>query len=417
MATDAGKRACSRTVAATSLAVVVLAAAAFSAARPAVAFLARMQGASMVMVSTLTSAFTAARATSAAIGGYLSDRRPKARIEVARFALAGFAAVVFAMYVFHSPLQLVLLMAAWGVLSGVYWPTLQVLVGLAGSLVGRPGLYTGLYFATSGLGSALGYQLYGLLKLPHEEMLLASALLHAAAAVTAFSGFTRAAALCRSARSLVGGPVSGARERRGLLLEPQTVWVLLASFVTGTSLGVTAEFMYVYLGEVQGLERGRLGSVLAAASALSILSAALAGRAADRFGLVATLRTVLLVNAAGFLMLASVSPAAAVVGVVVAFSAQRALMPLTRTVMAASSSGTVGTVVGASNTVSSLGASIAPLLAGALYERAESLESAVFGLYLKGAAFIVVAALSLVVAALPLASTRRIQGDGPRSDT
>jgi MFS family permease len=366
----------------------------------------------MVVVSTLTSAFTAARATSAAIGGYLSDRRPKARIEVARFALAGLAAVMFAMYVFHSPLQLVLLMAAWGVLSGVYWPTLQVLVGLAGSLVGRPGLYTGLYFAASGLGSALGYQLYGLLKLPQKEMLLASALLHAAAAVTAFSGFTRAAALCRSARDLAGGPGSGARKGRGLLLEPQTVWILLASFVTGTSLGVTAEFMYVYLGEVQGLERGGLGSVLAAASALSILSAALAGRAADRFGLVATLRTVLLVNAAGFLMLASVSPAAAVVGVVVAFSAQRALMPLTRTVMAASSSGSVGAVVGASNTVSSLGASVAPLLAGALYERAESLESAVFGLYLKGAAFIVVAALSLVVAALPLAGTRRTQEDG-----
>ncbi len=153
---------------------------------------------------------------------------------------------------------------------------------------------------------------------------------------------------------------------RGLRIDRLSAWVLLAAFSAGFGGGVLREFLYVYLGEAYGMTRGELGSFLAAAGILALVVSIAVGPAADRIGTGSVLAAVLVAGIAGYLLLSmETGVAAALVGLALAQTSVRSSMPLTRNAAAFRSDIAVA-LVGASNTLSSLGMMTGPIVGARL---------------------------------------------------
>ncbi|NOZ59590.1 MAG: MFS transporter [Euryarchaeota archaeon] len=351
-----------------SFLVVFIASVAFYLIKPALALRLRAElGATALEVTALTSGFMVARALAAPLTGFAGDRAPLLRGRVARLCLLPVALLSAAYAFVPEALLAVLLSAVHGFFSGMFWPTLQVIVGFSAPEDKR-GAYLGAYFTLGALGSSIGYALYGLLPLSSTYLILAGAALYALSAMLALLLFSA----CTPAM-----PAGHRREVRLRLssLPPLALWVLVISFAVGGVMGLMNEYLYLFLYEVHGMTRAELGYVLTAAALLSVFSGALSGFLSDMLGIRRVLVAILLLCSLGLLSL-TLSHS----GVIVALSlatvllAVKATLPLTRNIAVAGGSRLEGTVVGLANTFSSAGAAVLPLVAGYLYDALEGEE-------------------------------------------
>ncbi len=316
-------------------------------------------GASILAVSSLTTWYMAARAGASLASGVAaySSRRAWLALVSLPLPLIGLAAWLSSATT-SIPLIMVL-NAAWGFLAGLVWPQAQAMASLASR--GWSGASMSIYFTLGGLGIAAGQYLYGWIPGGNANALRASGAVYAASGVLlamAALGFPYEAGVTQGS---LGG-------LRGLRIDRLSAWVLLAAFSAGFGGGVLREFLYVYLGEAYGMTRGELGSFLAAAGILALVVSIAVGPAADRIGTGSVLAAVLVAGIVGYLMLSmETGVAAALVGLALAQTSVRSSMPLTRNAAAFRSDIAVA-LVGASNTLSSLGMMTGPMVGARLYE-------------------------------------------------
>ena len=360
-------------------------------------------GASALLVSSLTSWFMGARAFSSVFSGFAADASPAARRLFLFLPLALIAVIVYVIPSLGSPSAIILLNAVWGFLSGVVWPVTQAAAAvLAGSWSST---VMSVYFASGSLGISAGQYLYGLLPLSNQDVArLSAGLFAASAAVMAYASRVAPPA----------GPRAG-RKRPGLSRLPDVLrsdglalWILFSALAAGYLSGLLKEFLYIYLGEVYGLDRQALASSLALASLVSFVAGLAVGPLADRVGVAPVLAAVLAMGLAGSLALGlSPSLLGALLGLALAMTAARSSLPLTRNA-AAFTTGLQATLVGASNAFSNIGHMVSPIIAGRLYDTLHGQTLAV----LRGEAtpFLTAAVLLAVTLALYPASVRRRHG-------
>ncbi len=317
-------------------------------------------GASMLLVSSLTSWFMLARALSSAVGGLGVLSSPRAWRLLLSLPLVGIAVVVYTISTSANLILILGLNAVWGLLSGLVWPQAQAAAGVA--LHSRPGAAVSVYFATGTLGLSIGQYIYGVIDLDNASMVRLSSLL-----------FLASAALMAVASGMIPRPaprgMKGLKAAKIRGIDRVSAWIILAAFSTGYTAGILREFLYVYLGEVFDLSRSELGSLLAASGLAALAASLVAGPAADRLGTTRVLSTVLLVGALGGLMLGfSYAPWQALLGLMLAQAAARSSMPLTRNIAAFNHPQALA-FVGFSNTFSSIGQMTGPLAAGLIYDR------------------------------------------------
>ncbi len=338
-------------------------------------------GASIVIVSSLTTWLMAARAASSLASGVLADISPRARLGFMWLPLLGLALLVYFMSSLSSVIYIVALNAAWGLLSGMTWPVTQSVTAL---LAGpqRSGSAMSLYFGVAFLGMTAGQFVYGPLPLDNRGCLRLAAAAFAAAAV-----FIALAAM-EAARVDALPPARPRRGVRGLhrLVTPTAAWILFAAFTIGYASGMMKEFLYIYLGETYSLTREALAGLLAAAGLISFLAGLAVGPLADRLGAAPVLAAVLAAGATGETVLGLAPTAAyALLGMVLINLATRSSLPLTRNARFLGT-GYASTLVGLSNTLNNIGQMAGPIAAGLLYEHTKDTP-------LHGAPFLTAAAL------------------------
>jgi MFS family permease len=347
-------------------------------------------GASVLLVSSLTSWFMAPRAAAALLGGLLSDLSARARRLFMSAPMLAISALVYLLGLLRDPYLIVLLSTVWGLLSGLVWPTTQTVTALL--VRHRAGSAMSVYFASAFLGMVLGQGLYGLLPLGNAALVRLSSLFFAAAGLL----------LAAASRSAPPPPPLRRGLRRGLReaassLGPVAVWILFTSLVMGYDSGMMREFLYVYLGDVYRLSRQDLAGVLSTAGILAFLASLATGPAADRLGPRPVLRLLLAAGAAGMLSI-GLAPSAtwALLGIALVNTATRSSLPLTRNA-AFLGTAMASTLVAASNTLNNLGQMTSPLVSAWLYQ---SLHSTQLGPVPGHAApFLVAAALTIAVLA------------------
>ena len=319
-------------------------------------------GASVLLVSSLTSWFMAPRAVSALAAGLLSDLSPTARRTLMSAPMLLISILVYLVAGLRSPYTILLLNAAWGALSGMVWPVTQTVAALLAR--SRAGSAMSLYFASAFLGMVLGQGLYGVLPLDNPGSIRLSAAFFAAA------GFLLAAAsqLAPPPPPLRRGLRRGVREA-ATAVTPLTLWILYTSLVMGYDSGMMREFLYTYLGDVYHLTRQDLAGVLSAAGVIAFLASLATGPAADRKGPGPVLSLLLAAGATGLVMTGAGPHVAYVMaGIALVNMATRSSLPLTRN---AAFLGTTmaSTLVALSNTVNNIGQVASPLVSAWLYEK------------------------------------------------
>ncbi|MEB3774368.1 MAG: MFS transporter [Desulfurococcales archaeon] len=343
-------------------------------------------GASMLVVSSLTTWFMAARALSSTVSGLGASISHRVWKALLLLPLPLVSLIVYLLGSMRDPATILALNAAWGFVNGLLWPQAQAAAGTL--LKGRGGLGIALYFAIGSLGISMGHYLYGILGLSNPETIRASSTLFLAAspamALVAFKA-EKPGATYRRGQSLAG-------------ISSASLWIIIAAYASGYSSGVLREFLYVYLGEVYGLAREELGSVLALAGIVSLILGLLVGPAADRWGTHRVLAAVLLMGSIGNAFI-GMAPGVtlALVGISLAQASSRSSMPLTRNIGAFDGPQALA-LLGISNTVSSIGQMSGPVIAGTLYDRLGG--SIVLGL--PGEAYPFLVALLLLLLALAL---------------
>ncbi len=334
------------------LLAIFLAAAAFSMIRPVLAYRARYDlAATGFEVSMLATGFMVARALSSPAAGYLGDRVRGSRGLMVKAALASFPLITLGYAYAPSPWVLVGLRGLTGFSAGVAWPGMQTLVARSAP-EDRRASYLGLYFAAGNLGFSLGYGLYGHLPLSRVEY------------------FYLASAMQAGTFLLLAGERLEEAPRRELGWGGglPALWLMLASFAGGFTLGTVSEVTYVYLRELHGVGKAALGNTLLIGSVLGAVSTLAAGRLADRLGEYRAISLILLSTTLGLLLLPLSWTPAALAGMVLIMATARALLPATRSMATTLIPGLAGTLVGLSNTLSNLGSAASPTIAGVIYD-------------------------------------------------
>ncbi|ABM81225.1 conserved archaeal protein [Hyperthermus butylicus DSM 5456] len=321
-------------------------------------------GASALVVSSLTSWFMGARAFSSILSGIAADTLPSARRMLMILPLGLTAVIVYTIPSLESPIAILFLNALWGFLSGAVWPVVQT----AAAMLAGPWSSTvmSVYFASGSLGTTAGQYLYGVLTVDNPGAVRLSALFFASsAAMLAYVSHAAPAAGIRGRRR----SRSGLKAVLGTLRRDRFAsWILLSALAAGYLSGLLREFLYVYLGEVYGLDRQELASTLALADLAAFAVGLAVGQLADRLGVAPVIAAVLATGLAGSLALGlSTSLPVAMIGLALALTATRSSLPLTRNA-AAFSAEYRATLVGASNTLSNIGHLASPIIAGKLYD-------------------------------------------------
>ncbi len=317
-------------------------------------------GTSMLVASSLTTWFMAARAVSSMISGIGAAASKRLWRLFMTAPLVGIAIIVYIISRIRDPFTILALNAAWGFLAGLIWPQAQTVTSMLGG--SKSGTAIAVYFTVGSFGISAGNYLYGVLPYDNAGVVMVSSLAYLVSAL--FIG----------AVSLLAPPPTVEKRRRGdglrevLRIGGLAVWILVAAFAAGYSAGMLKEFLYLYLGEVYGLTREELAEFLALAGVLAVVVSFMVGPLADLLGTGPVLAGILALGVAGNLALGSgAGVGAALAGLVLAQSSTRSSMPLTRNAAAFQHEYAVA-LVGASNTLSSLGQMTGPLVAGKIYE-------------------------------------------------
>ncbi len=317
-------------------------------------------GASVLVVSSLTTWFMLARAVASTLSGFLSQYSETAWRLLMSLPLPMVSLIVYVISGTDSIAAIIALNSAWGFMNGLLWPQAQAAASVL--LRGLSGSGIALYFAVGTLGISLGQYLYAVTSLSNPDIVKTSSLAFLVASIPLISVAGRTTLTPK--RVDRGGRVG----LRGLRIGVVPAWIILAAYTTGYSGGILREFLYIYLGEVFNLGRTELGSILALSGVVGLIAGVLVGPASDKWGTTKMLALVLLMGFLGNLTLGLAhSPLQAFVGLTLAYSAGRSSMPLTRNLQAFNHPQALA-LLGLSNTLSNIGQMTGPLAAGKLYD-------------------------------------------------
>ncbi len=353
-------------------------------------------GASVFIVSSLTTWFMAARAVSSLVSGLGATASGRLWRLFLATPLLVVAVIVYIIPGAGGPPAILALNALWGFMSGLVWPQAQALASYSWK---RSGTAIALYFTVGSLGISAGQFLYGVVPWSNADTVRASSLFFAS------SGALLAFLAWRGEPPVRPRRLTGSSLRDVLRMGGLAAWILLAAYAAGYSSGILKEFLYIYLGEVYGLSREALAAFLSGAGVVSLVVSFSVGPMSDRWGVGPVLLAVLAMGVAGHGMLGMGGPVGlALAGLVLAQASSRSSMPLTRNAAAFQSEYAVA-LVGASNTLSSAGQMTGPLIAGKLYDAFAGAR--VLGLPGESTPFLSAALPMLAVAvAYPLVASR-----------
>jgi len=277
-------------------------------------------GTSILVASSLTTWFMGARALSSLVSGIGATASARLWRLFLTLPLLGIAAITYVIPGIRDPLLILALNGAWGFLAGLIWPQAQTVASLLGGR--RSGTSMAVYFAVGSLGISAGNYLYGVLPYDNAGVVRASSLAYLASAL--LIGYVGLRAPPPTPRRRPPARLSAVLQVGGLAM-----WILLAAFAAGYTAGMLKEFLYIYLGEVYGLDRAALAGFLATAGVLSLLVSLLVGPLSDKLGTGPVLAMVLALGVLGNLALGSgASVSIALAGLVLAQSSSRSSMPL-----------------------------------------------------------------------------------------
>ena len=260
--------------------------------------------------------------------------------------------------------MLFLARALSGTLSAAALPTcLAYVADITGPRERGKGM--GLMGAAMGLGFVLGPPVGGVLgQFGHNTPFLLAAVV---------TGITLLFAVLFLRESLRPGnatpgwrlPVSPFRALR----DPLGPFFALAFFVTLTMSGLETTFPFLVADHL-GVGSTALGWMLGIMGlAVAIFQGAILGRLIHRYGEERILLAGVLVNAAGFLLIASAAQVGSMtVYLTVAGIGNQILRPTNASLISKRTTGGKGVAIGVMNSMDSLGRVVGPLLAGALYE-------------------------------------------------
>ncbi len=334
------------------VAATMVASAGFSLARLGLAMRLLGEGAPAPLVSSLAAAFMAGRASSAWVSGLLAGRgRPIAGYTLLATTLTALAATA-------TPAQLApLLLAAWGLLNGLAWPQVQIAVArLAGRKGSGPAL--SIYFALGGVGTSLGYMVYGYTPSDPEACILGALLIAASSITISYTVHPIVKQHAYSRRQPSRPRSRGSRVRlRGL-----DGTLLGLALLSGYAGGLLAEPLYTLLATAYNMPRTMLGYGLAVVQAVGVTALLAAGPLTAVKGAAPTAKTLLAVAAASPIpTIVSPTPEAAIASASLMAVTGRAASPVTRNPHSYSSRGEE--LVGVANTLSNIGSIVAPLAA------------------------------------------------------
>jgi len=344
---------------------------AFRVSIPAVAFYTRgVLEASALGVGMLTSALFAARAIFAVVSGGLAD---KYGYRVLYYSAAAFllnAAVVNLYAVATSLPEVLAIRFAQGVLNGIAWVPVQVVLGrlVPESVRGR--VYS-VYFALGSLGGMAGNAIYaGLADAPITAVLAVSA-----ASFAASSALVLATAV--SVRGLELRPVRGGTKREigggvgeaglavGLLgVVPLVIIVLGSSMFNSVIRG---DLIYMYMNEVFELSKEVVAGYVALSSLIALPMSYLLSWVSDRVDDATSLKISLGLVLAGALLVGSTWRELALIGLAMAYGGFSGVVPVTRRV-AVTKFRLGGTAIGLVNASGNIGNVVGAALAGYLYD-------------------------------------------------
>ncbi|MCE4606323.1 MAG: MFS transporter [Desulfurococcales archaeon] len=326
--------------------------------RPSLALLLKVNlQATVIAVSSLTSGYMAGRGAMSLVAGFIGDVSPEKRKLLTIIPLTIASAVIYTATYSANPISLILAMTLWGSLAGLAWPTAQTLI--VDATRGKPGTLLSLYFATGTLGVAIGGYLFGILPLTYYAIARIGTILLASSGVILWASSMGITPTTRKRLKL---------KETTRIIDRKVGWILYSAFTAGFLTGLLREYFYVYVYEEFHIGKTGLGSLLAIGSLVALIGGLIVGPLSDRIGVPKTLFLTLLLATTGaaLLSLDKIFVVTAL-GFILALTAGRSTLPLTRNAALLGVGKGGSTMVGFSNMLSNLGNMISPLIAGILY--------------------------------------------------
>lgn len=242
-----------------------------------------------------------------------------------------------------------------GLAAGFMWPLLQSMVAVsAGS---KRAAYLTLYTGLGGLGLVNGYILYTVLGEKVALKIMVASIFYGIASLVAFIGLMfgyRSSCIPREQR------------RMGITFK-DAILVVLFSLMYGLLAGIGAEYSYLVVWEVVGLERSLLGALYAiaflAAAGIDILIARLARRYSEETLILMGLTIMFLTSLMGFL-----DPLLAIVSLGVYVAMVSALLGVARSYsVKLGGEQNVSEALALSNVASGIGVSLMQAISGFIY--------------------------------------------------
>jgi len=337
------------------IALALLGTLAFRIQHPAISFYAReILHASALDIGLLTASFMIARAISSIVAGWVYRYRSIAKLLPATCFVANAVVALVYMYV-RDVASMILLRAVQGILNGLAWVTIQVVLGEAAPRNLRATLYS-IYFAVGSMGIALANYVYSCLSAvsvdPTKLSLAISSLTFVAAALLALLM-----------------PYVEPRKKEGISSRGSlglALSIMLFSFSISLAISFpVSEVVYIYVKEVFSMSKSSVTAMLATAMLVATIIGLILSMVADRLSEKLSLMIVAVLMVSGVVAALIDVVYAMAIALTLLLSISRASISISRRI-AVSRLGPRG--VGYVNAANNIGSVVGSITIGMLYD-------------------------------------------------
>ena len=344
---------------------------AFRVSIPAVAYYTRdILESTALGVGLLTSAFFGARALSAIVSGRLCDKYISKVLYLSSLSFALNALVVNFYPYAQSLIHVVIIRLTQGLLNGIAWVPIQVVLGKSVPTSIRGRIYS-IYFTLGSLGGMAGNAIYSLMvNEPLVKVIHVSSLFFSfSSLITLITAMLKRSSLHKDAdiRTSLSSRkhVESVAVKVGLIgLVPILIIVLGSSLFNSVIRG---DLIYIYMNEVVNLSKGVVAQYIAIAVLASLPMSYLLSWVSDKVSDVASLRLSMIMAFLGALVLVTPHKELVLIGLLLTYSGFSGIVPVARRV-AISKFRLGGTALGIVNAVGNVGNVIGSALAGLIYD-------------------------------------------------
>ncbi len=331
--------------------------------RIVLAFTLRDLGLSVLEITILSSTFMLARGLSAPLIGRLADKGVS-RIAIILIGFLGLGIDSLLYSIIPYP-YMIALRAMDGIYGAMAWTTMQALVHLSSPKEFKGRLMSS-YFMMGGLGGSIGYVFY--------NYLLGNTY-HALLTVSVFYLISILFALpLRNVKE-----ERKKEERRKKVRGEISLSLYSLNLFYGMFFSLGAEVLWFYMAENMGFGKYNTTLYLSAITFISIFGTFLMGHLADRKNYYYVLWLLAILSLfSGAVLMVNFKPLV-LLGALVFYITGRGFLPIARS-FTASKTKSLGTSLGLVNMSSNIGAVVAPLVGGAMYDFLHPFRILIFNL-------------------------------------